>query len=681
MRATDPHERASPPRSAQQTSRRTARLPAARHRIAALAIIALGWPVSGHAQGCGASGGAPAASACGDTHEAASLAPVAPSRAAGNPVDVVTGNKYLRIVDIAAVVDDRAADDTQHPRDAALSPLRLSFARHYNSRHAFARGLGAGWSHNWDTRVVVDPGRAPRVIQLLQADGARRLYHRHATAAGEPRWLPTDPTHGDIIAIPGPVPADETGAAAIATARWSWRWPSGRRLFFDAAGRLVAIRAPDGDALALHHDARHRLLGIVDRQGGAIALHYQGDRLRAVGASDGRAVVYGYDRHGRLSSARWFLPAAKGERRAVATQRLRYRDSRAWHLLTSVEWPDGRASHYGYDDQGRAVYTRMPGADEADALHLAYRLPASPNGIGLTRVRHRGGVARYHWRYDARAHRPMITAAEGDACAHCPPVGGRYRYDASSRLVAAGKQRLRRDPAGRIVAVRLDPGRASPASHAGSARIDYDAEPTGADGPRPWVAIAARDPSVRPGHRHRVHVRRDARGRPIEILEHGHTWGPAGRSARAVAANRVPLPRSRARQRQAGRHPAKRPPRATLPVRRAPAPRHGRVPRCSGWRGRRGCGVASGRAPSGHRPSGPRRRARRRATRVGRVATGVGRVAHADATTDAAGIARRATRAPRPRRRRGTGHAILVRRLRASGGRARPRAWRAPLPL
>ena len=69
----------------------------------------------------------------------------------GNPIDVISGNKYLGELDIR------------------LGGSHLSFVRHYNSRlSASNNGLGNGWRHSYDV-LLMGAGESGR--RIVQSDG------------------------------------------------------------------------------------------------------------------------------------------------------------------------------------------------------------------------------------------------------------------------------------------------------------------------------------------------------------------------------------------------------------------------------------------------------------------------------------------------------------------------------
>ena len=139
----------------------------------------------GSALACGAAAG-------GGSDEPASLPGDGPSRAAGNPFDVVTGAKHERVVDLEwPAVDTLTAVGAQAQAGVALTGLlqgparvNLLFSRFYHSSSEYALSLGPGWTHSFETRLArlrLDaappaPGLPAMQLQVLQADGRRMVF-------------------------------------------------------------------------------------------------------------------------------------------------------------------------------------------------------------------------------------------------------------------------------------------------------------------------------------------------------------------------------------------------------------------------------------------------------------------------------------------------------------------------
>ena len=81
----------------------------------------------------------------------ASLAANLPNTQDGNPIHVVTGNKYQAETDLAPLP----------------GTLGLRFTRHYNSQSTYNGPLGYGWSHSFDLKLT----RTETGYHLRQADG------------------------------------------------------------------------------------------------------------------------------------------------------------------------------------------------------------------------------------------------------------------------------------------------------------------------------------------------------------------------------------------------------------------------------------------------------------------------------------------------------------------------------
>ena len=214
---------------------------------------------------------------------------------AGNPINVVTGNKYQQEVDLPALP----------------GVLGLEVVRHYNSATgglASATGiLGRGWRLGYETELSV---KSADTLEVVQADGSTIVFTRldqapqaaagkaglkanaaAATAAlataatalaGTPTaaatWTSADPAQGRIT----------SRLTAGGDNEYRWRWSgagdassAGRELLFDARGKLVQISAPTGEFVSLQHDAQGWLVQVTDPQGRSLHLNYLDKSLAA----------------------------------------------------------------------------------------------------------------------------------------------------------------------------------------------------------------------------------------------------------------------------------------------------------------------------------------------------------------------------------------------------------------
>jgi len=151
----------------------------------------------------------------------------------GNPVDVVSGNKYQAGVDVR------------------LGASALSFIRHYNSSLANINiGMGNGWRHSYSVSLTKS---GPNSLTIAQSDG--RLIHLYkedeiyrASAEGD----------GYVV--------------DFSDGRYGWFLPEGRQLTFQGSF-LVAVLMPDGEELKLRYQ-QSRLFSVSNQSGQVLELEY-----------------------------------------------------------------------------------------------------------------------------------------------------------------------------------------------------------------------------------------------------------------------------------------------------------------------------------------------------------------------------------------------------------------------
>src|SRR5690606_19194521 len=188
-------------------------------------------------------GGDPAAAhPCGEAPPASQDDPDGVAHGAGNPIDVITGNKYQGETDLPALP----------------GVLGIEIVRHYNSAQAGTDAplglLGRGWRLSYETDLYVTGAQ----LHVVQADGTRLVFAPDPAQAG--RYRHPDSARGSISA------SSRAGVGPhVATYRWTW--PDGRTLDFDARGKLVQIRLPTGEFLSLARGLDGELVKVTDPQG------------------------------------------------------------------------------------------------------------------------------------------------------------------------------------------------------------------------------------------------------------------------------------------------------------------------------------------------------------------------------------------------------------------------------
>ena len=296
----------------------------------------------------------------------------------GNPINVVTGNKYQRETDLTL--------------PGALAP---EFTRHYNS-HSKSRGpLGHGWTHSYSANLEkLDDGR----LVVHQSDGRTIVFRKESGDA-----------YGTRLVNDGHVTPHKSF--------FIWHWRNGRAFTFNAEGKLLRIEAPTGEALALTYDRAGRLLQITDNQNRQLAFsYYPNGRLQTVLDPAGAKSRYTYDQNGNLATATTPDNTARV---------YHYEDRRDVHNLTGITDARGiRYATWAYDEQDRAVLSTH--ADDVGKVTLKF-------GKDQTRVTNSLGQASVY-RTQVKHGISLVTAVEGPGCSACGGGDIRYGYDDSLQL-------------------------------------------------------------------------------------------------------------------------------------------------------------------------------------------------------------------------------------------------------
>lgn len=466
----------------------------------------------------------------------------------GNPVNVITGNKYQREIDLPSLP----------------GVLGLELVRHYNSQFSgvgFPNGImGRGWKLSYETELHV----VGRALQIVQADGARLIFSRYLL---DPTRCGTSRASDGRIAIRRGSRGDE----------YTWAWPDGRRLSFDHRGKLVQIAVPTGEFVTLQHDAGGHLVQVTDPQGRQLKLNYaeparDGRRpahftgVQSIDTPVGRfAYEYGstppkgtrIDKIQLVANlAKVHLPThydadkpahpltARGTTTSSVSRTYHYEDARFPTLLTGISVSgsasDGqplnqRISTYGYDQRGWAVRSEHGGLKvELAVLERASlsELPGSTPGLSVLvhgRTAERPDGRRLEIRSAMVAGDYRITETRGEPCVAalpCPRANMRYVYDAKGRLT----EEIQLDPQGRpLRGVRTahDPldrvlrvsqvvyKDGKPGAEHWMVRYEY-----GASGEQP--ALLAK-PSVVPGREHQRRMTYNDHGQVLTIEEDGYS--------------------------------------------------------------------------------------------------------------------------------------------------------------
>jgi RHS repeat-associated protein len=279
---------------------------------------------------------------------------------------------------------------------------------------------------------------------------------------------------------------------------------------YDALGRCLAQRRPDGAFARAEYDRLGRRTATTDPLGGTSRVEYTpAGRVRAITEPSGRTTTYEYDVCGRLAAQ------IDG-----AGRRWEFRYDADGAVVETIA-PSGERERFGYDAAGRLVERYAPGA----GLTLyAY----DERGLVVAVTDRESGTRRFE--YDAAGR--VVAAIDANRAAT------RFSYDVRGRISEVrdplgGTVSREYDTAGRLVRETDQLGRAMTWDYDAAGRLV--AREDGAGRRREWTYDeAGRVRTFGAAGERPVTITRDALGREVAIEEpsgrtHAMTWDAAGR--------------------------------------------------------------------------------------------------------------------------------------------------------
>ncbi|MDP3671068.1 MAG: DUF6531 domain-containing protein, partial [Telluria sp.] len=510
--------------------------PHAARDIAATVVMAA-WallPDTAIAQSCSPSPGGPP---CAGSSVASAGGSGAPYSGAGNPINVITGNKYQREEDMPALP----------------GVLGLEIVRHYNSAYGkpgYSNGsIGRGWRLSYETELFDKYGK----IQILQADGRRVIFDRDPKTPG--LCTTANPGNGGMALQRKPNGLYE----------YIWTWTDGRKLHFNSWGKLDRITAPTGESVQLLYDSLNVLVRVIDPQGRSLNLVYFDPKLpnhfhgvQFIDSPVGRfEYEYGstlpkdsglFDKAQLLANlVRVRLPthfapdksAHALTSRGTTTSRIsriyHHEDPRSPWVLTgiSVETIGSdnkpvktRFSTYGYDDDARAILSTHAGNVGKVMLDTSESgKTVLTNSLGQeTTYLHATIAGEYR-----------LLEVRGAGCVSCGETNVRYGYNDAGQLTETTKLGSNGEPIvatrtefdklgrtariGKVVYVR---GKPQPAQW--MTRFEYQADS--------FAPSAIARPSVVPGKEAFTRIAYNTVGQPLSVTDVG--WAPTFDGAQAA---------------------------------------------------------------------------------------------------------------------------------------------------
>jgi RHS repeat-associated protein len=375
--------------------------------------------------------------------------------AAGNPLNVMSGNKFQREVDMPALP----------------GVLGLELVRYYNSEAALDnyRGImGRGWRLSYEAELAFVAGDR---ITVHQGDGTQTRYEK-AMVQFEP---------GVTVYNTNEPGQQSLRAQRVAgSLEYTLKLANGNRQTFDAQGKLVRITAPTGEYVSLQRDVAGFLLRVTDPQGRFLSLRHlpahearTTTKFRGVQTIDTPVGRFTYSYGSAMPAGSTAKPdvlianlvkvdlpthyeadkkvnplGASGDRGTTTSSVSRlyhYENARYPTLLTGItvkgKGSDGKAMDerivtWGYDARGRANLSvkgsydpKKPGPEQ-----VTLEFHTKSDGSGTTVLTNSLGQAT-SYSYAQINGKAELLEVRGAGCATCGPVNERHRYDKRGRLM------------------------------------------------------------------------------------------------------------------------------------------------------------------------------------------------------------------------------------------------------
>lgn len=479
----------------------------------------------------------PGGSTCGGSGPAGQGNSSGTNQGAGNPINVINGNKYQVETDMPALP----------------GVLGLELVRYYNSSWRALGYIGYGWHLSYETDLFV----VGNTVQIHQADGAALIFNRDPKNSSS--CSTTNPANGRIQ-----IRSTPRGEEFV------WIWTNGRRLAFSSQGKLESITAPTGEFLTLQYGPKAELLKVTDPQGRSLNMEYAKANttgfkgIVAIQSPLGRFELQhnndlkhpGLGNLVSVNAPQVVTPGATLSNTSSAIRRYHYgadsgeaSPNLAHHLTgISLQGQDAqgkpnlqRLNTWAYDINGRGILSVKGLPRQTDAkgrtipgtgieqINLDFRKSGQTvltNSLGQVTTYIHANVAQTF----------RLMEVRGAGCVSCGPSDIRYGYDKLGRLTEettltqSGQPELTTktelDSLGRVVRVSTI-GYPGGKAQAPQQKLRYE---YAGDGSQP--TLVAR-PSVVAGKEHVIRIAYNSAGQPTSVTEEG--YNPLGSKGAASA--------------------------------------------------------------------------------------------------------------------------------------------------
>lgn len=331
-----------------------------------------------------------------------------PGQAAGDPVNMLTGNLYHDETDIS--IKGRGG-------------LPVVFARAYNSRKPADGPLGYGWTHSFNHQLKfygVDGSAAK--VSWIDGTGAERFFATTAQSGGN--ITPGSP-------LPNP-PGLFVTFTRNSDGTYTLREKNGLTYKFESAtgpsaattsatpvyARLLSITDRKGNALMLNYSGCGAYLCTVSDGIGRTVLtfHYSGSHLDQITDLSGRTWKYTVDTNGNLTTFQNPLAVAGTQAPVTYSYYAATDGTNLAHAMKQYTLPRGNGMRFEYYDNGRVFRHTVVNTDGTLSTDKINTFAYNDFRREAIQTNERGGER--HFFFDQNGN--PLTIVQED--------GGEYRY-------------------------------------------------------------------------------------------------------------------------------------------------------------------------------------------------------------------------------------------------------------
>ncbi|HCI76140.1 MULTISPECIES: DUF6531 domain-containing protein [unclassified Psychrobacter] len=456
-------------------------------------------------------------------------------QARGNPINVLTGNKFEQATDIQANSGDYS----------------LSFNRYYNSKSTQRGILGIGWRHNYEMQLQDIDDQ----IDIIQADGRQIHFQKTAAAMGGSTLFVTRyiSEQSELGYLERTQSSDPTRAA------WLWTLPTGKQFQFTAHRQTNAVNQigqhrfgqlsrvtedandPSSPYWALTYGVDGTLAQVRNHTGDTLKFAYETTanglpKISITSSSQNKANkgrwVYLLDQNNNLAQV--VSPTA------VRTGYL-YQDPFDKHNLTAKLSYDDNAkarliTQWQYDAYDRAISSSHK--DGIEKVSVAYDsntiLPTQAGHIFTNRITNSvGETTDYRYRYTN--DEAQLLSVIGPSCLTCGPANVSYEYDNAGRVTKTNQLNAQGQTLSSTSTVYDDKGRITKVIQTNEQNqqtwltYNYD------DLSLPTQPTAISRPSVVEGRTSQTKLSYDNSGNIISMTEMGYQPATATRQVQPIS--------------------------------------------------------------------------------------------------------------------------------------------------